>query len=103
MVFHFCIENLPASFDESTLSYSSLSCVSLSLIILSQMCVTCLSVKSGCSLRGGEELGDCDQKEMAPSGELGHDARRCLRRCNLFQSKLILVEICSVKETIHAS
>ena len=68
----------PASFSLKTLSYSSVTCVSLSFSILSQIRVTCFRVKRGCSLRGGEDPGEYEEKVLI-SGELGHGTLRCFR------------------------
>ena len=68
----------PASFSLKTLSYSSVTCVSLSFSILSQIRVTCFRVKRGWSLRGGEDPGEYEEKVLI-SGELGHGTLRCFR------------------------
>ena len=49
------------------------------------MRVTCFSVNKGCSLRGGEDPGEYDEK-VPISGELGHGTLRCLRLWSLLHS-----------------
>ena len=81
----------PASFSLKTLSYSSVTWVSLSFNILSQIRVTCFRVKRGWSLRGGEDPGEYEEKVLI-SGELGHGTLRCFLLWNLFHSWWMLAE-----------
>lgn len=84
----------PASFSLKTLSYSSVTCTSLSLSILSQIRVTCFNVKRGWSLRGGEDPGEYEEKVLI-SGELG--TLRCFRLWSRLHSWWILAETWSKK------
>lgn len=91
MLLKMIFSHQPASFSLKTLSYSSVTCASLSFSILSQMSVTCLRVKRGCSFRGGEDPGEYEEKELI-SGELGHGTLRCFRLWSLLHSWLMLAE-----------